>query len=271
MAPTNTRIVIALLAALAVAAACGEQQTGDIPEPIEFSYQVPRAIDDGWATGSLAEVGIAQAPVVAAFKRILEGERYPAIHGVVVVRHRILVLEQYYSGRTMAADPGAEFLYNTGSSLLLNDLHSMIAGKRGDYWADEVLYDRIDSRPVADSWPPLATGLIPRDMAKIGQIMLDGGMWQDTRIVSADWVSASIEPYFQFDERRGYGYLWWLRTFQTTGGEVESFYASGNGGQFIFVFPALDMVIVFTGGNFGSPLMNRPLELLEDHFVPAAM
>ena len=51
---------------------------------------------------------------------------------------------------------------------------------------------------------------------------------------------------------------------------MESFFTSGNGGNFIFVFPALDVVAVFTGSNYNSPAGNRPFEIVATYVLPAA-
>jgi CubicO group peptidase (beta-lactamase class C family) len=63
--------------------------------------------------------------------------------------------------------------------------------------------------------------------------------------------------------------LWWKRAFPRGGGTVESFFTSGNGGNFIFVVPTLDLVAVFTGSNYNSQLGDQPLRIMADRLVPA--
>ena len=69
----------------------------------------------------------------------------------------------------------------------------------------------------------------------------------------------------------GYGLLWWKRSFLHGGVMVESFFTSGNGGNFIFVFPALDLVAVFTGSNYNSPLGDQPFQIVRDLLLPAVL
>ena len=78
-----------------------------------------------------------------------------------------------------------------------------------------------------------------RDFARIGQMMLDGGVADGRRIVPAEWVAMSTRSAFEEDpERGGYGFQWW-----TVPGS-EAFYAAGLQGQFIYVDPATRTVVV---------------------------
>jgi CubicO group peptidase (beta-lactamase class C family) len=174
------------------------------------------------------------------------------------------VLEQ-----PMADEPGARWLYNTGSSLMLSDILTKVTGMRADYFADIYLFNKMESADQSDHWPPLATGLRPRDMAKFGYLFLNNGKWKETRIIPEEWIRISTQKHFQVNSNAGYGYLWWMRSFFVGPLVVESYYAAGNGGQYIFVLPSMDMVIVFTGGNFQSSLMTQVYDILEDFILPA--
>jgi hypothetical protein len=105
---------------------------------------------------------------------------------------------------------------------------------------------------------------------------LNGGRWQGKQIVSEKWVNEStqqqIDPgqlpaWFLAD---GYGYQWWPGSFQVRGQVVKSYSARGRGGQFIVIFPALQMVAVFTGWN-DNELLAQPLDMLRRYVIPAAM
>ena len=89
-------------------------------------------------------------------------------------------------------------------------------------------------------------------MAKFGQLFLDDGVWKGERIISSEWVNLStqnhINPNVSWAD--GYGYLWWIRNFRVNGVEYNSFKTSGWGGQEIFIFKELEMVVVFTGANY---------------------
>jgi CubicO group peptidase (beta-lactamase class C family) len=91
-------------------------------------------------------------------------------------------------------------------------------------------------------------------MAKFGQLYLDGGVYDRTRILSAEWVDASFQRYSENIIRgwltprygsfrdRGYGYQWWYSRV----GDHYFNYASGHGSNYIILLPELEMVIVTT-------------------------
>jgi CubicO group peptidase (beta-lactamase class C family) len=109
--------------------------------------------------------------------------------------------------------------------------------------------------------------MLPRDMAKFGCLYLNGGMWNGSQIISKEWVEQSTQAHLVVDSYWDYGYQWWLRTFHASSRAYESFAARGWGGQYIFVFPSLEMVVVFTGGNYSTP---EPVdEILTRFILPA--
>nr|WP_309486555.1 serine hydrolase [Ancylobacter mangrovi] len=95
--------------------------------------------------------------------------------------------------------------------------------------------------------------LSARDMAKIGQLVLDGGVWKGRRVVSEDWITESTAPRFEGWRPMRYGYQWWVGASPHAGGEVSWIAAIGLGGQRIFIVPALDLVVVSTAGLYRDP------------------
>jgi CubicO group peptidase (beta-lactamase class C family) len=73
--------------------------------------------------------------------------------------------------------------------------------------------------------------LRPRDMAKFGALYLSDGVWDGQQIVPQEWVRASTQALAAPRQGGGYGYQWWLRTYDSASEVVESFYAAGWGGQ----------------------------------------
>jgi hypothetical protein len=102
--------------------------------------------------------------------------------------------------------------------------------------------------------------LHPRDAAKLGFLWLHGGQWEGKQIISREWVRASSQMQIATGPNYGedYGYGWWV----ARPGENPTFDADGRGGQKILVFPAMDLVIVTTGGGF-------ELGDVEDYLVAA--
>lgn len=110
-------------------------------------------------------------------------------------------------------------------------------------------------------------GMAPRDMARIGLLYLNGGVWEGQQVVPGAWVKKSVERRFQIEnpgEPWGlyYGHGWWLH-------DIGAFAAHGSGGQFIYVMPDLDVVAVFTGGLSDSDFAEPEL-LIRDCVTPAA-
>jgi CubicO group peptidase (beta-lactamase class C family) len=176
----------------------------------------------------------------------------------------------------MAYDPGTVASYCTGGVIVLGQIISWRSGMALDAYAAAYLFAPLGIQQTSWLRAPdgSATGggglrLRPRDAAKFGATYLNGGVWNGNRVVPADWVAKSRENAFTLNNE-GYGLLWWKRTFTAGNATVDSFYASGNGGSYIFVFPALDLVAVFTGSNYNSPAGNRPFEIVATYILPAA-
>ena len=170
--------------------------------------------------------------------------------------------------KPLAFPPGTQFVYNTGASLMLDDVVTAASGQTLSQFVFENYFDRIESENVAGVFPAGGGTKTSREMAKLGQIYLDEGMWKDTRVLSADWVRESFQERFTFGNGTGYGYQWWMRTLTTSNTSYRVRYAAGNGGQFIMVIDELDLVVVSTGGNFGSSVSNQFHTMVQDYVLP---
>jgi CubicO group peptidase (beta-lactamase class C family) len=87
-------------------------------------------------------------------------------------------------------------------------------------------------------------------MAKIGQLVLAGGRWNDRQIVSKAWIDASMTPRLGATSGFFYGYLWWLGRSLFNGHEIHWAAALGRGGQSIRIVPELDLVVAVTAGYY---------------------
>jgi hypothetical protein len=107
--------------------------------------------------------------------------------------------------------------------------------------------------------------LTPREMAKLGYLYLNQGKWEGKTVVSPDWVAASTASHSDRGDKKEYGYLWWIDP------QGEWYAALGRGGQHIFVYPAENMVVVFTSDlPFSNDGDLTPLqELLDRYILPA--
>lgn len=113
--------------------------------------------------------------------------------------------------------------------------------------------------------------LTPKDMLKFGELYLNKGKWQSKRIISKKWVKKSFKNYRNLEnvtDKNGYGYLWWHNTYQINGKNIKSIEARGNGGQYIFVIPCLQTVVVITSGNYRNGKTQQPEILFEEYILP---
>ncbi|WP_177204675.1 serine hydrolase domain-containing protein [Hymenobacter arizonensis] len=112
--------------------------------------------------------------------------------------------------------------------------------------------------------------LAPRDFLKFGVLYLQKGQWQGKQVLPAAWVEKSWGKYSQLGSKQ-YGYFWWHQQFKVGGQIVEAQMATGNGGQKLYVLPALDAVVVFTGGNYNSDRDTPPNELMPKYVLPVLL
>jgi CubicO group peptidase (beta-lactamase class C family) len=163
---------------------------------------------------------------------------------------------RYVLGLPSTARPGQEFFYNTGTLALLSAIMHKATGRPLDEFVRENLFEPLGIthldwrryRGETDAGGGLR--MRPRDMAKIGQLVLAGGRWNGRQIVSKAWIDASMTPRIEATGRYFYGYLWWLGRSLINGREVHWAAALGRGGQSIHIVPELDLVVVVTAGYY---------------------
>lgn len=169
----------------------------------------------------------------------------------------------------MAEPPGSRFEYCNGASFLLSAVIQEATGMSAWAFAEEHLFGPLGISDVEWSTNPqgIAIGwgqmeMQPHDMAKFGYLYLNDGEWDGEQIVPAVWVEASTQKRISATLQDGYGYHWWVD-------DSGVFLALGYGGQFIYVVPKKNMVVVFV-----SDLEERdffvPWNLLHDIIIPAA-
>jgi CubicO group peptidase (beta-lactamase class C family) len=176
---------------------------------------------------------------------------------------------------SILAQPGTSFYYDSGLPHLLSAILQKTSGLTLQEYARQKLFDPLGISNVSWAADPQgvtlgSTGLMLRspDMAKLGYLYLHHGRWNETQVVPEEWVSASTGKQIETKglmnaaEDDGYGYLWWNDSW---GG----YSAHGFGGQYIFVFPAQDMVAVFTSGLPDS-IFPVPNQLVKSYLLPAA-
>lgn len=178
------------------------------------------------------------------------------------------------------APHGRSWSYCTAGTATLGPLLERATGSKVEDYAQKRLFGPLGFGPV--EWQASPTGhamtgggllLRSRDLLKLGQLYLDGGMWQGRRVVPAEWVRGSTSAKAMVDEQTDYGYLWWLKRFPAAdgGGASEATWLmNGSGGNKVIVVPARRTVMVITTTNFRVRDAHSLSEkLLTDFVLPA--
>lgn len=173
---------------------------------------------------------------------------------------------RYVFDRRLATLPGANFNYNGGLTAVLGLLIEERAGMSLQTFARQRLFEPLGIRDwewVSDlrGRTRAYTGLRlrPRDLARIGRLMLDGGRWKGQQVVPEAWVRTLLTPCAPRDE---FGHHWWSGETWVGADKVRWKAALGNGGQRLFIVPALDLVVVTTAGEYNHSTIGRVQEFL---------
>ena len=176
----------------------------------------------------------------------------------------------------MVSSPGESSSYCTGIALTIGKLIEIGVGEDVEVFAKENLFDPLDITNYGWTFEPNQASLnsfsqmsiTPRDLVKIAIMYKDGGRWKDQQVLSKKWVDKTFAM-----EDGDYGYFWVHKYFIIDGKKYTSYMASGNGGQKINIWPELDMITVFTGGNYNSYALygksTPPNELIPKYILKA--
>ena len=162
----------------------------------------------------------------------------------------------------MDSEPGTKWAYNSGGSALMAEIVRKATGMHVDKYAERYLFGPLGIRDY--HWKKTPTGhpdtegglyLAAPDLAKIGLLYLNDGVWEGKRILPAGWARESTDKHVN---QPMYGYQWWRMDRQ--GAEIWA--GNGFGGQFLLVLPSKNIVAVVNSWNvFGvqAPSITGPL------------
>ena len=189
---------------------------------------------------------------------------------------------EYALDKPLSSVPGSTWNYNSGGSNILGGIIRSATGMRADEYAEYHLFSLLGIDTT--DWWVMRGGVIAahgglkmrvRDMARFGQLYLQGGMWGEQRIIPETWVTESFQNQIQrspgtsYNNASRYGYQWWIDTME----ELDLFYACGYGGQLIVCIPEIAMVVVTTAETGGSVEIgqqhNLIMELVVNHILPS--
>jgi CubicO group peptidase (beta-lactamase class C family) len=161
-------------------------------------------------------------------------------------------------GKPLYAQPGEKFWYRDCDPQLVSCVIQHATGRTTEDLMREEVFGPLG---IADlywektregySHGPTSLHLRPRDMARVGQLVLQRGRWNGEQLIDSTWIDSSTTPRVQlppdeYPSNQGYGYYWWLLP------ELGGFTMAGHGGQFICVIPGKDLVIAMTSHSYSG-------------------
>ncbi len=226
--------------------AIGEGKISGVDVPLTDTY--PQ-----WAGTSHADIRLENVLHMAS--GLKWNENYsPAMANESDVVQIVFTLESpldYVLARPVESPPNTAFVYSSGDTLLLSGVLAKATGKRAGDYAQEKLFSRLG---IADAhWWRAKTGetltyccldMPTRDFARIGLLYMQRGMFDGEQVVPTSWVDASLTSSPRY---AGYGYQWWLEGKSNPSLPPDLFMANGHDGQYIYVIPSRDLVIVRNG------------------------
>lgn len=159
---------------------------------------------------------------------------------------------QFALDRRVRWEPGTHFVYCSPAIHLLSPILQKATGMTALEFAKQYLFGPLGIREVLWLTDPQGYNrgsegayLKPQDMAKLGYLWLNKGVWEGKQVVSKQWVEDSVKVQMKLGEGDDYGYGWWVATDQPA-----AYNAIGRGGQRIIVVPGWNLIIVTTGGGY---------------------
>jgi CubicO group peptidase (beta-lactamase class C family) len=183
---------------------------------------------------------------------------------------------QFVLDLPMAEPPGKTGKYCSGGVILLERILEKATGKQLPNFASENLFEKLGITNYVWNFKPDNSSfdnacqlyLRPRDMAKLGWLYMNEGQWRGQQVISREWIKASLSKHSVV---RGteYGYLWWRQWLNVNGTRVDGVTAKGNGGQRIYLWPSLDLLVVITGSSYNAQSPSDEIQV--KYILPAAM
>jgi CubicO group peptidase (beta-lactamase class C family) len=183
-------------------------------------------------------------------------------HGIGVDENSPEMLEVWKSSNWLQSildiplrnKPGQTFHYCTFSTHLLSAILTYVSRVPASYYASRMLFWPLgipipvywENDPQGINWGGTNMFLTPRILARFGQLYLADGVWNGKRILPSKWVKESFSKQSDgWANYADYGYLWWTSSYKG----IHYAFASGYGGQYLYVIPELQSVIVLTANS----------------------
>jgi CubicO group peptidase (beta-lactamase class C family) len=177
-------------------------------------------------------------------------------------------------------EPGSRFDYDSAAPALFGPIIEQVSGMSVGQFAENFLLGPLGIERYR--WFILPSGkeytgggfrMRPRDMARFGQLYLQKGMWNGKQLISKEWVEESTSTHLLANAQldRHYGYYWWRETFPIENRWIESYFASGNGGNKIYVFPTEDLIVVITASAYDQSYGHPQVRMMMNKYILPAV
>ncbi|WP_377716237.1 serine hydrolase domain-containing protein [Pseudofulvibacter geojedonensis] len=176
------------------------------------------------------------------------------------------------------ANIGKQFAYFTAGVVVLGDIiHKSVPNGLVSY-ADNKLFKPLGITHYQWEYTPQHVGntaggirLRALDFAKYGQLYKNKGLWNNRQILNRNWVEKSLGKQIKQTIDKGhYGYLFWNKTYKINHKEYEVSYCSGNGGNKIFIFKDIPLVVVITASAYNNPNAHTNADkIIKEYILPA--
>jgi CubicO group peptidase (beta-lactamase class C family) len=163
----------------------------------------------------------------------------------------------------MIFTPGQKYVYNDVCPMLVGAIIEEASGKKLSDFAKENLFTPLGIRefywytaPNGRTGPMGNLYISAVDFAKLGQLIINKGLWQGKTIISPAWINEISVKRFDISKddpfANAYGYFWYTATKEVNGKKYDCIYASGNGGNLLFVVPGENLVVSLLSSAYGQ-------------------
>ncbi|MCA0393003.1 MAG: beta-lactamase family protein [Proteobacteria bacterium] len=183
-----------------------------------------------------------------------------------------------WSPRPEESPYGRAFSYCTANPVVLGAILERSSGQSLARFAADALEGPLDITRA--QWQLTSEGVgmggggaayRSRDLARLGQLLVDGGRWQGRQIVPERWIDAMTTPHAQAREDADYGYLTWRFRFDVGGTLRDAWAMSGNGGNYVFALPEEALVVVITRTRYNQRGMHQESQRLMTDYILKAL
>jgi len=183
---------------------------------------------------------------------------------------------EYYFSKPIFREPGLSLNYSNAATTTCGALIENASGYSIEEFSNQFLFKPLNITSYYWGKYPEGTydtdgslALRARDVAKIGQLVLDNGKWNGKEILAADWIAVSTKKHFSRTDDIDYGFYWQQTYIQYKNKKIRTIFGWGDGGQFLFIFPEINTIIVSNAGNYGKGEDSVIFDMLKEYILPS--